>query len=116
MKFETELDRILFQCPADEEIGSVSDLGWYGLYLDINLEDALRYSEESGEELTEDDRQLARECPYCILLEDSDGFVWSEYYRTKEEVMEQWGAIQAEYERYYAEEDEEEEEEEEKKE
>jgi len=60
----------------DEEIGSVDELGWYGLFTDTGLKCA----------------------PHAILREDSQGFVEVERIDDRQEALDRWGNVLIEYE------------------
>lgn len=76
-KFDTpEAERLYGETP-DEELGSVQDFGWYGLYL---------------AEMT-------------ILWEDSQGFVTSYAYFSTNNLLADWEELEGDAARFYGDED-----------
>jgi hypothetical protein len=80
-KFDTHLAEYAYQNP-DEQLGSVDELGWYGML----------YGKVKG-----------RGPFYVIVKEDSQGFVTAETYETEKEMRRVWGLIERDYEEYYEE-------------
>ena len=115
-KFSTKLDSYVYQASldgVDDEIGSVEELGWYGVIWGLGKEGANDVDEiaqkEHGEPLTKDEFDLLASAAAMIISEDSQGFVNVQYFDTRGEGDEAWEAIQKEYEEYYEGEPEEEE-------
>jgi antirestriction protein len=73
---DDELD-VLFREPLDEEVGSVDELGWYGL---------VRHAGRSGG---------------LVLIQDEQGFRHVREVPDDEALAGQWAAIQQEYESFY---------------
>jgi RIO-like serine/threonine protein kinase len=64
---------------CDDEVGSVQDLGWYGLLIGTGLQCA----------------------PHAIVCENIDGFFNFQDYDTEEEARRAWDDVLADYEDYY---------------
>jgi hypothetical protein len=77
---ETYAARFAYENP-DEEMGSVDELGWWGKF--------------SG--------KIKGKGPFHIIVrEDSQGFVYGEFYDTKKELESTWARFEREYEQFYA--------------
>ena len=79
--YAEELDESLGSGFSDDCIGSVDELGHYALFTDYT-------SEETGETI------------HAILYTNSDGFVDTTLYDTKEEALKDWAGIEEEYSQY----------------
>lgn len=65
---------------ADKEIGSVDELGWFGNF--------------SG--------KIKGRGPFHIIVsEDNQGFVYDEFFDTKEKMLKRWNKIEHAYEKFY---------------
>jgi 1,2-phenylacetyl-CoA epoxidase PaaB subunit len=76
---ETYAARYAYENP-DDEIGSSSELGWFGKF--------------SG-------KIKGRGPFYIIVSEDNNGFVHAEFFDSEAEFNKAWSEIEAEYEKYY---------------
>ena len=79
--YAEELDESVNNGFSDDCIGSVDELGHYALFTDYT-------SEATGETI------------HAILYTNSDGFVDSTLYDTKEEALSDWEGIEEEYSQY----------------
>lgn len=71
-RFENSLAEELYEDFADEEIGSVQELGWAGRFND----------------------------DLAILTEDTQGFVWVDFHETQESFDSHWQEIVETYEEF----------------
>ena len=79
--YAEELDESVCEGSCNDVIGSVDELGHYALFTDYT-------SEETGETI------------HAILYTNSDGFVDSTLYDTKEMALKDWKGIEEEYSQY----------------
>jgi hypothetical protein len=63
---------------ANEEIGSVQELGWYGLLIDTGVQGV----------------------PHAIVNEDSDGFFTYQEFQTEDAARRRWSRIESMYDEY----------------
>ena len=93
-KFSNSLEEFLYHqagTGADEEIGSVDELGWFGLL--TFKDDPLIVANDGKRE-----KFVA-----AIISEDSQGFVDHETYKTMREARAKWEGINRKYSRFYRE-------------
>lgn len=87
-KFPDELAEALYQLSLDgpdEEIGSVQEMGWYGLLLGVTPEEVGEYGEEAVEQM-----EGAQD---FIISEDSQGFVDYESFESSADARYRWEEI-----------------------
>lgn len=99
-KFDDSIDEWVYEASPDDELGSVQDFGWYGLLL---FDEPVLVIDE---EATYGNWTFAG----AIITEDSQGFVYVDYYDTKKEAKEKWSDIEDAYTEFVEEAEEEEEE------
>lgn len=101
------LEKLLKHIEADEEIGSVDELNWYG-FINIStpskIKDFINYLEDVSEKkITQDDKDELSNYKAIILIEDQQGFNSYEGYESLEDAEDQWRSIQEDYEKFYEE-------------
>jgi hypothetical protein len=74
MKFDTNIAEELYALTADQEIGTVQDAGWFGLFLMEKI----------------------------ILVEDNQGFVTTWSYPTIKATGAEWDSLEKQYGEFYA--------------
>ncbi len=99
-KFNTILDSYVYSVSldggTDDELGSVSENGrWYGLMRHGRT--IFRDHDPLLETLNETEQDMLTSAAGVILTEDSQGFVYVEYFETTETLDAVWSAIVAEF-------------------
>jgi hypothetical protein len=98
-KFNTILDSYVYSVSldggCDEETGDANYSGWYGLMR--NGHTIFRDHDPHLESLNDDERDKLTSCAGVILREDSNGFVYVDYYNTNEDLDRAWSAIEQEF-------------------
>jgi hypothetical protein len=114
-KFEGELQitEYLYEAlegAADEEVGSVEEMGWYGwIHLKTRDErkDFLKSLEvvasAQGDKLTSDERNMILDTSAIIVSESDQGFYGAKYYTLLSEAKRDWKEIVDAYEKFYEE-------------
>ena len=95
-KFNTILDSYVYSVSldggADEEEGSVQDTGvWYGIMR--NGRTIFRDHDPLLETLTPEEQEQLTESAGVIITEDSNGFVYVEYFDSPELMETEWSRI-----------------------
>ena len=94
-KFSTILDEYVYQVSldggCDEEIGSVDEGGWFGLMRSGRT--IFRDHDPLLETLNEAEREKLTSCAGVILSEDSNGFVYVDYYETEADLDAAWNTF-----------------------
>lgn len=104
-KFEGELAltawvyEISLHGGENDRAGSVQDAGMYASLL-LNLRKKEGDAEWHELELTEEDAAFLAQNPHCILFEDDQGFVSSEWFASKEEALTRWQIVKTELDAY----------------
>jgi hypothetical protein len=98
-KFSTVLDSYVYGVSldggTDDELGSVSENGhWYGLMR--HGHSIFKDHDPLLETLTESEGEYLKSCAGAILSEDSQGFVYVEYFATMAELDAKWAEIEIE--------------------
>lgn len=98
-KFNTILDSYVYGVSldggTDAECGSVDELGWYGLMR--NGRTIFKDHDPNLEPLNDAEKKLLTESAGVILSEDSNGFVYVQYFETTMELNAAWSKIESEY-------------------
>src|SRR6266571_7157828 len=108
-KFNTILDSYVYEVSldggCDDEIGSVDEGGWFGMMR--NGRTIFKDHDPLLETLNEAERELLTTSAGVILSEDSNGFVYVDYFKTEDELNAAWDRIVSEHEDSETEDDEE---------
>ena len=88
-KYDTILDSVVDNGEFDESVGEVEYDTFYGLITDLELDDADR-AELNAEEIAYLKRQRG-----AIVHENSQGFVYIDYYTSKAVLKKAWSQIEA---------------------
>jgi hypothetical protein len=99
-KFNTILDSYVYGVSVDggcdEEFSHEYGGGWYGMMRHGRT--IFRDHDPFLEPLNDAEREQLTECAGVILYEDSQGFVYVDYYDTDEELQNAWHKIAAQFE------------------
>lgn len=99
-KFSTILDSYVYQVSlnggCDEEEGSSDAGGWYGIMRQGRT--IFRDHDPLLESLNDDEQAQLTSCAGVILYEDSQGFVYVDYFDNADLIETKWRAIVAEHE------------------
>lgn len=97
-KFNTILDSYVYSVSldggADAEVGSVDEGRWYGLMRHGRT--IFKDHDPFLETLNEEEREQLTSCAGVILTEDSQGFVYAEYFDTMDALDAKWAEIERE--------------------
>ena len=116
-KFEGELAiaeyvyKLVGESWQDDEIGSVDEMGWYGLFRFKDTENKARFlkgleeaAAEEGESLTPEERKFVMRLAGLIVSESESGGFGVNWFTNKRELDAAWSEIQDDYEKFYEEE------------
>jgi hypothetical protein len=88
----------VYDLSPDAQIGSVDELGWYGLVY-LNIELANRVVELGWKPDTDADPESKPDS--VILYEDTQGFVTATFYDSEDAADTDWETIEEQYENFY---------------
>ena len=103
-KFSDTVEEMLYQIDHDQTIGSVDELGWYGLVSGLLYREAEEFVRDSGDL---DVREFAHDSDSydwplnAIIAEDSDGSIQVETFKNNRDALRQWAEVQRMYDKYY---------------
>jgi hypothetical protein len=99
-KFSTVLDAYVYQVSldggCDAEVGSSTDVGWWGLMRHGHT--IFQDHDPFLEPLNEQEQEQLQNCAGCILTEDSQGFVYVEYFDNEKALDAKWAQVEHEHE------------------
>jgi len=105
-KFGDIIEELLYEIDHDQTLGSVDELGWYGMVSGLTLPEARKLSADLGQErdLFDEAAENYKWPLNAIIREDSDGFITVTAFDGKHanrDLIREWRDLEEEYERYY---------------
>jgi hypothetical protein len=104
-KFSDTVEELLYTCDHDQTVGSVDELGWYGMVSGMLKPEAIECAKENGIELDPQDIASYHWPLNAIIRENSDGHIEVEAWgppHSNRDMLKVWRDIEAMYDKYYA--------------
>jgi hypothetical protein len=104
-KFADTVEDMLYSIDHDQEMGSVDELGWYGLVSGLLLPEAKEYVASVAGDI--DPYEFAKDAESydwplnAIIVENNDGSIDVTTFKENREAMREWRLVEKAYENYY---------------
>lgn len=99
-KFSDSIEELLYAV-QDQEMGSVDELGWYGMVSGMTKPEAVEAAHDNEIELDPEDMEGYDWPLNAIIREDSQGFITVSSFKNNRDMLNEWRDMEEEYERYY---------------
>ena len=100
-KFATSVVELVYSVDHDQEVGSVDEMGWYGMVSGMTRPEAEKLASDLGVELEDNEMDDYSWPLNAIISEDEQGNVEMQTYASNRDMIRAWRVVEDDYRRFY---------------